>query len=270
MRPIALMAALLATAAIAACGDNATIPPDAAPPVDAAPAIDAQTAFKPAMGAWLHRINEDSIDTECRFSPTLRTINWLSEPFDDGVIFVQDWTEATPALTTCTHDRQTFGCEPVDDTTERSDYVITRTTTMTGTITSATTMLVDNERVQTCVGDGCDGLVTPFPCTTTWQSELRLYEQGDVEADDCALEAELKADDVSQQSFIDFINESDEVRRVYVLDFDGERQLFSTLNPGSRRHILSFITHPFVVTNEADECVALFQQPKYWGLAHVP
>ena len=62
---------------------------------------------------------------------------------------------------------------------------------------------------------------------------------------------------------ITFTNKTDYVIRIYWLNFSGDRVLYGTLNS---RQILSqqtYITHPWVVTNNSDQCLAIYMPMPY-------
>src|SRR5207245_796726 len=57
---------------------------------------------------------------------------------------------------------------------------------------------------------------------------------------------------------IDIVNATSKVRRVYWLDFEGRRKLYSELRPGEVFSIQTFLTHPWLTTDDKERPVALY------------
>ncbi|HUI05405.1 MAG TPA: hypothetical protein VL486_00205 [Verrucomicrobiae bacterium] len=55
-----------------------------------------------------------------------------------------------------------------------------------------------------------------------------------------------------------FVNRSPGVRRVYWLNFKGERQLYLTLKPGESGDQKTYLGHPWVVTDDHDNALGLY------------
>jgi len=55
-----------------------------------------------------------------------------------------------------------------------------------------------------------------------------------------------------------FTNKSQEVRKVYWLNFKGERQLYLTLKPGDTATQQTYVGHPWVVTDSQDNALGLY------------
>jgi hypothetical protein len=54
------------------------------------------------------------------------------------------------------------------------------------------------------------------------------------------------------ETFIKFVNKSGKTIKVYWLDYDGDRKLYQTLENGESYEQQTFLTHPWLVTDEKD------------------
>lgn len=54
---------------------------------------------------------------------------------------------------------------------------------------------------------------------------------------------------------ITFINQSGEYRGIYWKDFSGGDKSYGGLNPGERKTISTFLTHPWEITNGPGDCL---------------
>ena len=57
---------------------------------------------------------------------------------------------------------------------------------------------------------------------------------------------------------ITFINQAPETIRIYWLNFEGERVLYHTLKPGESAEQITFLTHPWLITDENDNAWQLY------------
>jgi von Hippel-Lindau disease tumor supressor len=55
-----------------------------------------------------------------------------------------------------------------------------------------------------------------------------------------------------------FVNRSSSVRKIYWLDFDGKRVLYSTLKPGEEVAQETFLTHPWLVTDGKNQPLNIY------------
>ncbi|MBV9123144.1 MAG: hypothetical protein JO112_07295 [Planctomycetes bacterium] len=55
------------------------------------------------------------------------------------------------------------------------------------------------------------------------------------------------------EAAIEFVNKSGKTVKVYWLDYDGDRQLYQTLKDGESYGAKTFLTHPWVITDENDD-----------------
>jgi hypothetical protein len=74
----------------------------------------------------------------------------------------------------------------------------------------------------------------------------------------CDDEHDLVAQRSTRATTLWFQNRSGETRRLYWLNFDGARVLYSTLQPGERVEQQTYAGHPWVATNRDGQCIAIF------------
>ena len=74
----------------------------------------------------------------------------------------------------------------------------------------------------------------------------------------CAREAGLKSMPSTNKTSITFLNGYGAPVNVYWLDFTGKRKLYLTLQNGESRDQITFLTHPWVVTDAAGQCLGLY------------
>nr|WP_232365836.1 hypothetical protein [Methylocystis silviterrae] len=61
---------------------------------------------------------------------------------------------------------------------------------------------------------------------------------------------------------ITFVNQSGEYRGIYWKDFSGSDKSYGGLNPGERKTISTYLTHPWEITNGPGDCLQLvFPRP---------
>ena len=68
---------------------------------------------------------------------------------------------------------------------------------------------------------------------------------------------------------ITFVNQSDAHVLVYWLNYEGDRQLWFELDPGQSHYENTWLTHPWVVTDESDNCVGYVLADKRSGKIYV-
>jgi hypothetical protein len=73
-----------------------------------------------------------------------------------------------------------------------------------------------------------------------------------------AEEAGIKSDNSDVETKITFSNQSQKPIRIYWLNFEGERVLYHTLNPGEEVEQVTFLTHPWLITDEEDNAGKLY------------
>jgi hypothetical protein len=77
-------------------------------------------------------------------------------------------------------------------------------------------------------------------------------------AKSCGLEKSARSVEGKVATRIRFVNSSDEVIKVFWLDYAGKRKLYKTLGTGETYTQRTYLTNPWVVTNATDACVRLY------------
>jgi von Hippel-Lindau disease tumor supressor len=73
-----------------------------------------------------------------------------------------------------------------------------------------------------------------------------------------AEEKGIKSVNSDVEAKIKFVNKSEKTIKVYWLDFDGDRKLYQTLKDGESCELETFLTHPWVITDENDNAWYLY------------
>ncbi|MFQ5929825.1 MAG: hypothetical protein ACE5MK_08995 [Acidobacteriota bacterium] len=73
----------------------------------------------------------------------------------------------------------------------------------------------------------------------------------------CDQEAHIHSINSNTRTEIAFINKLDSRVNVYWIDFAGARKLYSKLAPNGRVDLITFLTHPWVITDATDRCLGL-------------
>lgn len=81
---------------------------------------------------------------------------------------------------------------------------------------------------------------------------------GELTARSCADERSLRSVEGRTLSEIVFVNLSSGQRKVYWLNYSGQRQLYNTLAPQRQYTQPSYLTHPWVVTDASDTCLGIY------------
>jgi hypothetical protein len=74
----------------------------------------------------------------------------------------------------------------------------------------------------------------------------------------CAKAHELKSIKGNVQTFIFFKNQSNSTIKIYWLDYYGKRKLYNTLFPSQQWREHTYLTHPWMITDENDQCLGIF------------
>jgi hypothetical protein len=83
---------------------------------------------------------------------------------------------------------------------------------------------------------------------------------GELPALDCSQEPLLRSLNGDTPTSVEFVNATDGPVNVYWIDYEGSRVLYHELLPaGQSVQQPTYVTHPWVVTDEADGCLAIFQ-----------
>jgi hypothetical protein len=101
----------------------------------------------------------------------------------------------------------------------------------------------------------------------TVQLTVNQDSQSEVPPLSCSQESSLKSTQGVTSTSIHFINASGATRRIYWLDYSGRRQLYNTLGPSADYEQQTYLTHPWLVADTSDRCVAIYQAPTQPGVA---
>jgi TIR domain-containing protein/von Hippel-Lindau disease tumor suppressor protein len=74
----------------------------------------------------------------------------------------------------------------------------------------------------------------------------------------CAEEGQIKSIDGKQPTVITFSNDSGSPVRQYWLDYSGQRKFYSTIKQGESHTQPTFFTHPWMITDSVDKCIAIY------------
>jgi hypothetical protein len=97
----------------------------------------------------------------------------------------------------------------------------------------------------------------PRPTSLPAQSSTAIVH-GPSGAVSCNEEKSLRSLDTMNPTTILFLNKASKSKRIYWLDFNGERKLYGTLQQGQSISIQTYITHPWVIANISDVCQAIY------------
>ena len=81
----------------------------------------------------------------------------------------------------------------------------------------------------------------------------------DNNANSCAGFGKLRSKNSNQAVTITFVNKTNAFRALMWLDFKGQPQDFGNLNPGERKTINTFVTHPWMFTDGPGNCQEIYQ-----------
>jgi hypothetical protein len=73
----------------------------------------------------------------------------------------------------------------------------------------------------------------------------------------CSDEATLRSTTSERSAFITFSNNSHHMVNIYWLNYAGKRAIHLAVSPGSVESENSYVTHPWVVTDEANNCIGI-------------
>jgi len=86
----------------------------------------------------------------------------------------------------------------------------------------------------------------------------------------CSAESSLYSIDLTVATSIVFNNETSSPVKLYWLDYSGQRQLWNPeLAPNSYSSQITFVTHPWVVTDLSDQCLAVYLPASQPGIANI-
>lgn len=74
----------------------------------------------------------------------------------------------------------------------------------------------------------------------------------------CPGEESLRSKEGKISTAITFLNQGSVPVSIYWVDYQGNRKFYSKLEPGQRYRQQTFITHPWIVTSEGNDCLRMF------------
>jgi hypothetical protein len=87
----------------------------------------------------------------------------------------------------------------------------------------------------------------PPPSTTTPSTGLK-----------CSEESQLRSLNANSPTGITFLNQGGHDVRAYWIDYKGARVFYSQLSPGQSYSLNTFLSHPWVITDTADNCIGVY------------
>lgn len=91
-----------------------------------------------------------------------------------------------------------------------------------------------------------------------WFFYVSKPQPGTANARPCEEENQLRSSRTSPPTQIAFRNNSPGIRRVYWIDYDGRRVPHLTLQKDEFNTIQTYTTHPWLVSDENDKCIAIY------------
>lgn len=80
----------------------------------------------------------------------------------------------------------------------------------------------------------------------------------ELQSQSCSQERSLRATATSVRTAIEFVNLTGSIKSLYWIGYNGERYLFSTMLNGWSYTFNTYLTHPWVVADDAGTCIALY------------
>ncbi len=74
----------------------------------------------------------------------------------------------------------------------------------------------------------------------------------------CAGERDARSLNGNVETHIQFVNHHPSDVFLYWINYDGERQFYQTIPSGEVRRQETFLTHPWVITDDEDKCLAIY------------
>jgi len=74
----------------------------------------------------------------------------------------------------------------------------------------------------------------------------------------CPQESTLRSINGNVSTELTFINQTGQPIRIYWLNYQGMRQFYAELLPGQQHEQQTFVTHPWVVTNNSEDCLGVY------------
>jgi WD40 repeat protein len=93
----------------------------------------------------------------------------------------------------------------------------------------------------------------------TAKARMRLDQLADRTPNSrCTNESQYRSIDGDQAIPISFFNQYASPLRVYWLDYDGHRKLYSNVGMGNSYTVFSFMTHPWLIADSNDNCIGIY------------
>jgi hypothetical protein len=74
----------------------------------------------------------------------------------------------------------------------------------------------------------------------------------------CSEESSLRSLSFDTKTIVTFTNETSKEVKLYWIDYDGDRIFYGTLKPGESKRQKTCLTHPFILTDQNDNCLAIY------------
>lgn len=91
-----------------------------------------------------------------------------------------------------------------------------------------------------------------------WQDRALGYLESTRSARPCSDEAKLRSIGDTDETIILFSNVTDHVQRVSWLNYQGQRVPYAVLEPNQFYGQLTFISHPWIITNDSGQCETIY------------
>lgn len=89
-------------------------------------------------------------------------------------------------------------------------------------------------------------------------NNAETFSKDDIDSINCDEEPNLRSLGTRNPTTVIMRNSSAYVKKVFWLDFDGNRKLYATLESGQEFNVRTYISHPWIVTNARDECQGIY------------
>lgn len=85
----------------------------------------------------------------------------------------------------------------------------------------------------------------------------------------CDDESDLMSARTRQATTVWFRNEAGRTRKLYWLDFNGDRKFYAVIEPGQQVEQQTYGGHPWVVTDRRDRCVSIYVPSGRSGVVNI-
>lgn len=99
---------------------------------------------------------------------------------------------------------------------------------------------------------------------------VAAYAQSDLTNLGCAQEDHLRSMNGAVSTQVTFVNHSGVPIRTYWLNYEGKRVFYREIAPGASYVQQTYVTHPWVITNDrSGHCIAIYQPQSFPSAAVV-